>query len=330
MRKTFINILLIILFCPAYSQVSPKYTKFALKDSTFFHHLDSVTPRLDTDSFKIWVKGGEALITLSQISFTNWTAGGENSISGIGNLLIFANRKKGKNTWDNSLNIVYGLLTQGGDIRKTEDRIDLVSQINRYIKNDWYYSLMIQGKTQLRPGYDYPNDSVIISNFMAPGYILTTMGWEYRSSKKLKLTIAPLSGKITIVADQNLANKGAFGVIKGTLDELGQFFETLGKNLKYEFGAFTKFIYSGKLTDMIRLNSRLDLFTAYNKSFGNIDVDWQAEAKFQFTEVISMNVFTHLIYDDDVNMKISDSGEVLEGPRVQFKEMLGFGFTFRF
>ena len=330
MRKVLIYIFLICSFHTAYSQVSPTTSGFALKDSSFLFKLDSAITYYDTEKLKIWTKGGEAIITLSQISFTNWSAGGENSISGIGNLNIYANRKKGKNTWDNNFILVYGLLSQGGDIRKTDDRIDILSQVNRFIKNEWYYSFMIHFNTQIRPGYNYPNDSVIISNFMAPGYILTTMGWEYRPSKKLKFTIAPLSGKITIVADQNLANKGAFGVIQGTLDEVGEFFETLGKNLKYEFGAFAKFIYSGKVTNNFRLNSKLDLFTAYNKNFGNIDVDWQAEAKFQFTQVISMNVFTHLIYDDDVKTKISDTGEVLKGAKVQFKEQIGFGFTFRF
>ena len=330
MRKGLAYLLLICSFQAAYSQISPTTADFAIRDSSFLFKLDPNMTHHDTMGLVFWNTGGEAILSLSQISFTNWSAGGENSVSGIGNLRAYANRRKGKNTWDNDLTIVYGLLSQGGDIRKTDDRIDLVSHFNRFIRNEWYYSLMIHFKTQVRPGYDYPNDTVIISNFMAPGYILTTMGVEFRPGRNLRLTIAPLSGKITIVADQNLANKGAFGVIKGTLDELGEFFETLGKNFKYEFGAFTKFIYSGKLTDNLRLNSKLDLFTGYNKSFGNIDVDWQVEARIRLTEVISMNILTQLIYDDDIKTSISEEGEVLEGARVQFKEMVGFGFSFVF
>lgn len=330
MRKVFAYLLLICSFEAVYSQISPTTADFAIRDSSYLFELDPHMTYHDTMGLVFWNTGGDAILSLSQISFTNWSAGGENSVSGIGNLRAYANRRKGKNTWDNDLTIVYGLLSQGGDIRKTDDRLDLVSHFNRFIRNEWYYSLMVHFKTQIRPGYDYPNDSVIISNFMAPGYLLTTMGVEFRPGKKLKLTIAPLSGKITIVADQNLANKGAFGVIKGTLDEVGEFFETLGKNFKYEFGAFAKFGYSGRLTDNLRLNSKVDLFTGYNKSFGNIDVDWQMEARIRLTEVISMNILTHLIYDDDVKTRISDSGEVLEGARVQFKEMIGFGFSFIF
>jgi len=330
MRKVLAYLLLIASFQAAYSQISPTTRSFAIKDTSYLFELDRNMTCHDTMSLKIWNKGGEATISISQISFTNWSAGGENSVSGIGNLYAYANRRKGKNRWDNNLNIVYGLLSQGGDVRKTDDRIDFISHFNRFIRNEWYYSLMIHFKTQILPGYDYPNDSVIISNFMAPGYVLTTMGVEFRPGKKLKLNIAPLSGKITIVADQNLANKGAFGVIQGTLDEVGEFFETLGKNFKYEFGAFAKFIYSGKLTDNLRLNSKVDLFTAYNKSFGNIDVDWQMEAKIKLTEAISINVLTQLIYDDDIKSEINDDGEVLEGAKVQFKEMIGFGFTFIF
>ena len=330
MKKFWIYPLLILLVSEAFGQINPYSGRFLLIDTAYTFKLDEDITYFDSLKLKIWQKGGEATITLSQISFTNWTAGGENSVSGIGNLLAYANRRKGKNTWNNNLEVAYGLLSQGGDIRKTDDRIDFTSLYNRFLKNEWYYSLMINFKTQIFPGYNYPNDSVIISAFLAPGYVLTTMGVEYRPSKKLIMTIAPVSGKITIVADQNLANKGAFGVVEGTFNEILEIFETLGNNLKYELGAFAKFIYNGKLTENLRLRTKVDLFTGYNKSFGNIDVNWELTARIKLTEIIAMNIMTHLIYDDDVKMELDDRGNIIRGPRIQFKEMVGFGFTFMF
>lgn len=322
--------MLILLLTESSGQINPYSGRFLLVGKDYMFKLDEDITYFDTLKLKIWQKGGLATITLSQISFTNWTAGGENSVSGIGNLTAFANRRRGKNTWDNNLEVAYGLLSQGGDFRKTDDRIDFTSLYNRFLKNEWYYSLMINFKTQILPGYDYPNDSVIISNFLAPAYLLTTMGIEFRPSKKLIMTIAPLSGKITIVADQNLANKGAFGVVEGTFNEILEIFETLGNNLKYELGAFAKFIYNGKLTDNLQLQTKADLFTGYNEKFGNIDINWELKARIKLTEIISMNIMTHLIYDDDVKMELDDRGNVVRGPRIQFKEMVGFGFTFMF
>lgn len=330
MKKLVFVLLLVGPFVALYCQVSPYSANFSLVDTTAKFLLDTEITYFDTLKLKIWRKGGAATITLSQVSFTNWSAGGENSISGTGNLRVFANRRIGRNTWNNNLEIAYGLISQGGDLRKTDDRIDFISEYSRFIKKEWYYSLRVNFKTQMLPGYNYPNDSVIISNFLAPGYVLTTMGIEYRPNKKFNISFAPVSGKITIVADQNLANKGAFGVVQGAFDEILQIFETLGNNLRYEFGSFAKLSYNGKINDNLKLQTKVDLFTSYNHDFGNIDVNWELAARVKVTEAISVNILTHLVYDDDVKMEIDDNGKVLRGARVQFKEMIGFGFTFLF
>ena len=56
-----------------------------------------------------WKNGGMTSLNMSQVSLTNWAAGGENSLSG--NFLFngFANMKKGEFTWDNTLDFGYGL-----------------------------------------------------------------------------------------------------------------------------------------------------------------------------------------------------------------------------
>ena len=85
------------------------------------------------DSTDGWDLGGVASINLTQTSLTNWSAGGQNSISVAGLLSTYANLKKGKATWDNSLDVGYGLLRQGNNPvwMKTDDRIDLFSKYGR-------------------------------------------------------------------------------------------------------------------------------------------------------------------------------------------------------
>ena len=85
-----------------------------------------------TDSLDGWKTGGIISVNLSQVGLTNWAAGGENSVSVNGLVSLFANLKKGNSTWDNSLDLAYGLLQQGdANVRKTDDKIDFRSEERR-------------------------------------------------------------------------------------------------------------------------------------------------------------------------------------------------------
>ena len=85
------------------------------------------TPSADT--IQGWKKGGVFTLNLAQTSLTNWAAGGENSFAVNGLLSTFANYKKNKSAWDNSLDIGYGILKQGGsEPTKTDDKFDFLSK----------------------------------------------------------------------------------------------------------------------------------------------------------------------------------------------------------
>src|SRR6185503_3595483 len=72
----------------------------------------------------IWRKGGLLSLNFTQVSLTNWAAGGENSISGNAIVNYYANYKRGKDAWDNTFDLGYGMLKQGkDDARKTDDKI---------------------------------------------------------------------------------------------------------------------------------------------------------------------------------------------------------------
>jgi hypothetical protein len=141
---------------------------------------------------------------------------------------------------------------------------------------------------------------------------------------------APLSGKITLVADQNLANAGAFGVLKGTFNEITKIFTTLGNNLRYEFGGFIKIAYHGKLTKDLSLDTKLELFSNYGENPQNIDVNWEMMAAVKISKWFSVNMKNQLVYDDDVKTRVNADGKVLEGAKIQFHEILGVGFTMKF
>ena len=95
---------------------------------------------VNTDTIMGWKKGGVFALNFSQTSLNNWAAGGQNSVAVNGIFSAFANFKKGKSAWDNTLDLGYGLLKQGkeGDAMKTDDKIDFLSKYGRYMDFSLY------------------------------------------------------------------------------------------------------------------------------------------------------------------------------------------------
>ncbi|MBD3636569.1 MAG: DUF3078 domain-containing protein [Crocinitomicaceae bacterium] len=287
----------------------------------------------DLDSLDGWKIGGLVSVNGSQVSLTNWNAGGQNSISMNGLTSLYANLTKGNSHWENSLDLGYGIQRQGSkdNVRwiKTDDKIDLDSKFGRKASKMWYYSALMNFNTQFTDGYNYPNDSVRISRFMAPGYLLLAAGMDFRPHKIFSAFIAPFTMKTTFVLDQDLANAGAFGV--DGIDTTGSTVIP-GKMVRFEAGGYIKLIYTHEIMENIKITSKLGLFSNYLHNPQNIDVNWETLVQFKVNKFISATLSTHLIYDDDIDIAVYDDSGVLtgRGPRLQFKEVLSVGFAYKF
>ena len=331
MRRSGLILFLALVVYPIIAQEISDSTRLQINDVSAFKMVDTLEYYMEDSVDCVQkVTGGMAGLLLSESTFTNWLGGGKNSVSGIGKLRFFYNRRKGKVYVGNTLNMAIGYVSEGGNLRKTEDRLDYYFKYSRHLKKKMYGSFMLNFKTQFLPGYQYPNDSVVISHFMAPGYLMLKIGLDFLPNRKVKMFFAPLSSKFTFVADENLANIGAFGAVKGTFNELAEIFLTLGKNLRYEFGGFLVLSYKGNLTKIIKLETELDLFSNYGHNPQNIDVDWELEVKVRISKIFSVNFESHLIYDDDIKMEVDEAGNVIRGPAVQFKQLLGLGINITF
>ena len=276
------------------------------------------------DSTDGWEKGGVFSLTLGQTGFsTYWAAGGINSVSINGLAGLHANYKKGKLTWDNTLDIGYGKQIQGEkdsrDYLKINDKLDFASKLGLKATDKIYYAALLNFKTQFENGYTYPDDSTVISTFLAPGYLLVAAGIDYKPNKNLSVFFAPLTSKTTIVSYQPLADAGAFGVEPG-------------ENIRNEFGGYLKAAYTKDIAKNINLNTKIDFFSNYLNEPQNIDINWEVLIAMKVNKYISANISTQLIYDHDVKFDIpneSDNG-THKGARAQFKELLGIGFTINF
>lgn len=266
----------------------------------------------------------------TQTSFINWNAGGRNNISLLGSISASANYEKNTFKWTNDLSLALGGLqyieknsTEG--LQKTDDRIDIASNIGYKLKEHYYFSFIGGFKTQMLDGFTYPNDSVRVSTFLAPGYVSAALGIDYIKSDNFSIFSSPFAMKMTIVNDQTLANAGSFGVTGATYDGLGNLL-TQGERLRGEFGAYVKMKYNFTIAKNIDLKSKLELFSNYLNNPQNIDVNAEALFNFKVNEWFSASLQWTLIYDDDIDIRDAD-GNV--GPRTQFKSVLGIGIAYK-
>lgn len=262
-----------------------------------------------------WKKGGKIAVNFTQVSFTNWAAGGESSFGGNGLFNLFANYKEGKYIWDNNLDMAYGLVKIGEqNMRKSEDKIDFLSKYGYEIAEKLYFSTNFNFKTQFSDGYNYPNDSVIVSTFFSPAYIQLGLGIDYKPNDYLSLSFLPVTGKVTLVLDQALADSGAYGVDRG-------------ENLRFELGAAAIAIYQKEIMKNIEFRSKLQLFSNYLENPQNVDVDWDSMLSLKVNKYISSFIGVTLKYDDDINI-VDENGNA--GPRTQWKQTFGVGFAMDF
>ena len=273
------------------------------------------------DTVKLWTKEGNVILNFSQVSLTNWAAGGRSSGSGVMLVNLKANYKKEKVSWENSADLGLGFLKEGkDDPRKTEDKIDLNSKLGVAMADtNWYYTFNLNFKSQFAPGYNYPNTTDMISRFLAPGYLTAGLGVDYKR-EKLSVLMAPLSAKFTFVTDEELSEKGAFGVDPG-------------QKTRSELGATVKISYKTEVVENVTFETKLDLFSNYLDKPQNIDVDWNVLVNMKINDYLSANLSTRLIYDDDVIIDIdNDHDGVIDesGRRIQFMEMFGAGLSLKF
>lgn len=275
------------------------------------------------DSIKHWKTNGMAALNFNQLSLTNWAAGGSSSVSGTALFNFAATYTKEKNAWENTLNLTYGQLKRNGEKPvKSDDKIEFASKFGRKATSTFFYTLLFGFRSQFAPGYKSPQDKEVISNFLSPAYINLAIGIDYKPAEGFSFYLSPVSGRITIVNDDSLSAKGAFGVEPG-------------KKARYEFGGYFKAAANKNIMENVNLQTAVDLFSNYIKHPENIDINWQVLLNMKINKYLSANISTQLIYDDDIKIGKDENkdgaiSELEKKPRIQFKEALAIGLAYKF
>lgn len=270
----------------------------------------------------VWRLGGMMTLNVTQVSLTNWAAGGQNSFAGTAMVSSFANYKHGKNSWENTASLEYGMLEQGRNVHivKSNDKIDLSSKYGREAAKKIYYTSLFNFRSQFAPGYNYPNDSVVISRFLAPGYATLALGLDYKPSDLFSLFLSPATARLIVVNDKKLSSAKSFGVDSG-------------KTTRFEAGAYLKAAIKEDITPDLNITSTIDFFSNYLDQPENIDVNWQLLLSLKVSKYISASLSTQLLYDDNTRLVFYKSdGFTVDhtGPGTQIKEVVGIGIAYKF
>ncbi len=281
-----------------------------------------------------WKYHTEASLALTQGMLTNWVKGGESSISTALDVTWFADytNKPMLLSSNNFARIKYGLIVSGEEdsrkkiIRKNLDLLETNSKLNHKAFGKFDFSGIMLFKTQVARGYNYPNDSVPVSKFLNPAILTLGIGLDYKPNKQTSINFSPLSYKATFVPDTGHIDQTKYGIAKN-------------RRSKHEPGASFLISNEFKPIKTVTVINRLQLFTNYIHNPQNIDVDWEMIIQANLNWFTDVRLNTHLIFDDDTKTPLFTRENIpVLGPdglqkktaRIQFKELLGFSFIFRF
>lgn len=267
---------------------------------------------------KTWKLGGLFNLNINEGSLSNWSAGGDKfSFSLNAYLNLHAFYKKNKHSWDNNLDLAYGIVnTTSLGSRKAADRIDLLSKYGYAIAPKWNISSLFNLRSQFTNGYAYSktpagkDTSKIISKTFAPAYVLLSVGVDYRPKDNFSLFISPLTERWVIATDDSIAP--LYGILPG-------------KSSRNELGAFVSANYTAKLGGNFVYTSKLDLFSNYKQKPQNIDIYWTNALTAKLTKYINFSFNLDMIYDDDTK-----NVDPAKGPAPQWLQLMGVGFAYKF
>lgn len=308
MRKLLMISSLLIMTVTVFAQDK---TVKGLKDAA------SKNINIDDTAHTVWRTGGIFNINLSQGALSYWAAGGDKNSLSINSLLnAYASYKKGRNSWDNQVDMAYGYLnTTSQGFRKSDDRADLTSKYGYEVAKKWYLTGLFDLKTQFSNGYEYSDTSrTLTSAAFSPAYILLSLGMDYKPNDNFDVFISPISSRWTVVSNNMLSAQGKYGVDSG-------------KHVYNEIGAFLSANFRKDFTKSISYKSRLDLFSNYRQDPQNVDLYFTNLLALKITKYLTTTVSLDMIYDDNVTFPDKNGNQ---SPHLQLKEGLGLGFSYKF
>lgn len=231
-------------------------------------------------------------LNFSQSAFTNnYSAGGVNSVALGTNFIYHTEYNKAPFSYVSELNLTYGVAkNKGQGKRKTNDRIYFDNKLASQLSKHWYFFGALTFESQFDKGFNYTDlgggkfAAQQISNFMAPGYLTESIGFEYKPTGYFDLRLGTGTARQTFVLDDSVRKSNDYGVGPN---------HTVKNDLAFQIvGLFDK-----DLMKNVHLNARYALFIPYGESPKFITHRLDAVLSARVNRLVNVTINGTLLYD---------------------------------
>jgi hypothetical protein len=252
-------------------------------------------------------------LNLNQSAFSNnWKAGGVSSIAFGTNFDYKTEYNKDGKDFTSELIFLYGKLKNRGQIeRKTNDRIFWDNKVSLSFSKHWNFYGSLSFESQFDNGFTYSDDPnvapILISRFMAPGYLTESIGFEYKPVTYFSARFGTGTARQTFVLDDAVyrgTDSVAYGVRKGN-HVLNQLAFQIVSNIDKDIAKNTN------------LKARYLIFIPYDTPFKmthRIDATLTAKVN----RLINVSITGTILYDPN------------NDARIQAYQSLALGITYKF
>ena len=262
---------------------------------------DSVAVKKDT----LWVPKGVASLNLAQVALSNWSQGGESSVSFAFMALMGLDYIGDPWKWKNGLKFAYGRTKFGDDEYRTNEN-EIFFESTLIYQLNWAVSPYagVTAQTAVTNGFNYDSiPAYQVAAFGDPFYLTEAVGFIYDR-------IPNFSTRLGIGMKQTWADKFAFQYTddNGT-PELEKYKNETGIEsvTEYRWG----FMENMEYYVYLRLFGTFDDLSVW-------DVRWDNVITAKVNDYINVNFNFLLIYDEEQSLKR------------QIKEALQLGLTYSF
>lgn len=263
-----------------------------------------------------WRKSVVFALNFNQSAFSNnWSAGGISSIALGTNFDFKAEYNKSPLDYTSETNLLYGIAANKGQgDRKTNDRIFFDNKLATQLSKHWFFFGSLTFESQFAKGFNYTdgsgnavNQGLLISDFMSPGYLTESLGFEYKPVKYFDLRLGTGTAKQTFVLDTTIYHHQPdnYGVHPG---------HTFINQLAFQVVASI----DKDVMKNIHLNARYALFVPYQQSPAFITHRLDATLTAKVNRLINVTMNGTFLYDKNTSS------------RPQGTEGLALGMNFTF
>ncbi len=267
-----------------------------------FLALPITAQKKDSTILNKWIPSAVAGFNISQLALSNWSQGGENSLTWTLTGDFSYNYQGNDIEVKNNLRLAYGRTKLGSEDFKTNNNdFYLESVILKKIDFpvDPYFSNTV--RTSLTIGYNYgttPKTEIV--NFFDPGYVTQSIGFYYEPNKEFNTRLGIGVEEVFTRNNTKYADNKSTPKIEKSGIEAGIESVTSLKKL---------------VAENLLLKSKLRLFTRFN-SLDVWDVRWDNTIVAKINGFLNVNFTFLLVYQQDQSLK------------TQIKQGLQLGFVY--